>query len=72
MVPRIHLHPAIVKEDSVSRQSSIDLFRYGWIHLHARIVKEDSVSPGSEVIDNDVEILSVDILYRRYRYRVEN
>jgi hypothetical protein len=40
----IYLHPAIVKEDSVSRQSSIDLFRYGWIHLHTAIVKEDGVS----------------------------
>ena len=44
-----HLHPAIIKEDSVSRQSSIDLFRYGWIHLHPAIVKEDSVSQSTSV-----------------------
>jgi hypothetical protein len=41
--------PAIVKEDSVSRQSSIDLFRYGWIHLLSAIVKEDSVSRQSSI-----------------------
>jgi hypothetical protein len=41
----IHLHAAIVKEDSVSSQSSIDLSKYyGWIHLQAATVKEDSVS----------------------------
>jgi hypothetical protein len=38
----IHLLPAIVKEDSVSRQSSIDLFGYDWIHLLPEIVKEDT------------------------------
>jgi hypothetical protein len=41
---RIHLPTAIVKEDSVSYQSRIDLCRYGWIHLHTAIVKEESVS----------------------------
>ena len=40
----IHLHAAIVKEDSVSRQSSIDLFTYGCVDLQAAVVKEDSVS----------------------------
>jgi len=40
----IHLLSAIVKEDSVSRQSSIDLCRYGWIHLQTAITKEDSVN----------------------------
>ena len=40
----IHLQAAIVKEDSLSRQSSIDLFGYDWIHLHPAIAKEDSVS----------------------------
>jgi hypothetical protein len=39
----------MVKEDSVSRQSSIDLFRYDWIHLLAAIVKEDSVSRQSSI-----------------------
>ena len=29
---------AAIIEDSVSRQSSIDLFRYGWIHLHFAII----------------------------------
>ena len=45
----IHLPTAIVKEDSVSRQSSIDIFRYGWIHLPPAIVKEDSVSQSTNV-----------------------
>jgi hypothetical protein len=45
----IHLLSAIVKEDSVSRQSSIDLFRYVWIHLHSTIVKENSVSRQSSI-----------------------
>ena len=40
----IHLHAAMIKEDSVSHQTSINLFRYCWIHLQAAIVKEDSVS----------------------------
>jgi hypothetical protein len=40
---QIHLLPVIVKEDSVSRQSSIDLCGYGLIHLRTAI-KEDSVS----------------------------
>jgi hypothetical protein len=52
----IHLLPAIVKEDSVSRQSSIDLC---WkilpiiinkiIHLLSAIVKDDSVSRKSSI-----------------------
>ena len=46
---RIHLQTVIVKEDSVSRQSSIYLFRYSWIHLQAAIVKEDSVSHQSSI-----------------------
>ena len=37
------------KEDSISRQSSIDLFRYGWIHLQPAIVNEDSVSRQSGI-----------------------
>jgi hypothetical protein len=37
-----NLQTTIVKEDSVSRQSAIHLFRYGWVHLHAVIVKENS------------------------------
>ena len=45
----IHLQTAIVKWDSVSRQSSIDLFRYGLIHLHPAIVKEDSISRQSSI-----------------------
>jgi hypothetical protein len=40
----IHLHTAIVKEDSVSHKSSIYLFRYGWIHLLPARVKADSAS----------------------------
>ena len=40
---------AIVKEDSVSRQSSTALFRYNWIHLLPAIVKEDSVSRQSSI-----------------------
>ena len=45
----IHLHPAIVKEDNVSRKSRIDLFRYGWIHLQSAIVREYSVSRQSSI-----------------------
>ena len=45
----IHLPTAIVKEDSVSRQSSIDLFRSGWIHLQPAIVKEVGVSQSTSV-----------------------
>jgi hypothetical protein len=45
----IHLHTAIVKENSVSRQSSIDLFRNGWVHLHTAIVKEESVNGQSSI-----------------------
>jgi hypothetical protein len=55
----IRLLPAIVKEDSVSRQSNIDLFRYGWIHLPAEIVKEDSVSCRSNVIINQLNLLTI-------------
>ena len=44
-----HLLSAIVKGDGVSRQSSVDLFKDGWIHLHPAIVKEDSVSCQSRV-----------------------
>jgi hypothetical protein len=51
----IHLLSAIVKEDSVSRQSSIDLFRYGWIHLLPAIVKEDSVSQSTNLVQVSVE-----------------
>ena len=47
----------MVKEDSVSRHSSIDLFRYSWIHLLPygwirllpAIVKEDSISRQSTI-----------------------
>jgi hypothetical protein len=42
----IHLLSAIVKEDSVSYQSSIDLRRYGWIRLLSAI---DSVSRQSSI-----------------------
>jgi hypothetical protein len=49
MVSWIHVQPAIVKEDSVSRQSRIDLFRYSWIYLLSAIVKEDSVSRQSSI-----------------------
>ena len=35
----IHLLAVIVKEDSVSDQSNIDLFRYGLIHLQTAIEK---------------------------------
>ena len=48
---QIHLHPAIAKEDSVSRQSSIDPFRYRWIHLLAITEKEDRVSRQYNSID---------------------
>ena len=34
---QIHLQAAIVKEDSVSRQSSIDLFGCGYIYLQVHI-----------------------------------
>jgi len=44
----IHLHSAIVKEVSVSRQSSIGVFRYGWIRLLPAIA-EDSVSRQSSL-----------------------
>ena len=40
----IHLLATIAKEDSVSRQSSIDLFIYGWIHLLSAIVKVSAVN----------------------------
>jgi hypothetical protein len=30
-------------------QSSIDIFRYGWIHLQTAIVKEDSISRQSSI-----------------------
>ena len=46
---QIHLLPVIVKEDSVSRQSSIDLCGYGLIHLRTAI-KEDSVSCQSMIV----------------------
>ena len=39
----IHLQTTIVKEDSISSQSSIDIFRYDWIHLPTTIVEEDNV-----------------------------
>jgi hypothetical protein len=45
----LHLQTAIAKGDSVSCQSSIDLFRYGCIYLHTAIVKEDSVSHQSSI-----------------------
>jgi hypothetical protein len=40
----VNLLPVTVKEDSVSRQSSTDLFRYCWIHLLPVIIKVDCVS----------------------------
>ena len=40
---RIYLLAAIVK-DSVSCQSSTDLFRYRWIHLHPAIINVDNIS----------------------------
>jgi hypothetical protein len=46
---RIHVPTAIVKEESVSRQSKLDLFKYGWIHLRPAIVKENGVSHQSSV-----------------------
>jgi hypothetical protein len=45
----IHILPAIVMEDSVSRQSSMDLFRYSWIHLLPAVIKEDNVSRQSSM-----------------------
>jgi hypothetical protein len=47
--PWIHLLPAIIKEDGVSHQSSIDLSKYGLIHLLPAVVKEDSVSLQSSI-----------------------
>ena len=44
----IHLLPTIV-EDGVSRQFSIDIFRYDLIHLHPATVKEDGVSRQSSI-----------------------
>jgi hypothetical protein len=46
----IHLHAAMIKEDSVSHQTSINLFRYCWIHLQAKMSKEDSVSCQSMIV----------------------
>jgi hypothetical protein len=45
----IHLQSVIIKEDSVSRQSSTGLFGYRQIHLQATIVKKESVSRQSSI-----------------------
>ena len=52
------LTDSIVKEDSVSHESSIDLCRYGSIHLLAAIVKEDSVSRQSSIDLCRIHLLS--------------
>jgi hypothetical protein len=41
---KVHLHPAMVKNNSISHQSSRDLLRHGWVHLHPAIVKNNSIS----------------------------
>ena len=48
-----------MKEDSVSRQSSIDAFRYDWIHLQAAILKESSVRYQSSVVSVQIRLDSL-------------
>jgi energy-converting hydrogenase Eha subunit C len=61
----IHLLSTIVKEDSVSRQSSIALCRYGWIHLLSAIAREDGVSCQSSIMYRYIRVWS-DLLTTSY------